>query len=466
MTMRSNDQDQPRFAGLKEFLDSWVSVAREVQRAIRDRAPTELALTLAYAGNDFVRKASQSIHFDLGQLERELRSILNEDTHLRACCGDPATLLAYLERFFISRVAMRPPEEQRAASEDLFPTFYRETYETDSYSQGVYFHLFNFGARSDFIDLGQFHVRALNFPAIRYLLGLPLLSTFYHRPGVGDFYLEFTSGSEREPWQWIEECRRTAYSYLRMLQYRKDGLVGIDYYVPYFTPGWVNSVRRGEGIYYVGAPRREPYLGGNRPYEISLTDLRTHQRDWELFSTLIWPRLQETSKFRETIARAGEFFERSFSEELPHDRLLALAIALEALFSPSDKSELAFRIAQYASQLVGNSEAERATIFEDIKLLYKKRSALVHASYEVSSFANGTFVTHEQVERWSSIVRRSIFRFAVLLFRGLRAANHRRLLHELLSLSSLSPVLADGLRRLCDPDAFIDELLSDPSRFA
>ena len=187
---------------------------------------------------------------------------------------------------------------------------------------------------------------------------------------------------------------------------------------------------------------------------------RSTTLDNNSYKDVIAPVLSQKSAFRETTLRAGDFFESNFGREHAHERLLALAIALEALFSPSDKQEINFRIAQYASQLVG-TEHNRKELFQKIRAVYDLRSRLVHASYDVDQFSQGTFVTHDQMDELASIVRQALVRFTALLIRGLyNTKKGRKQLLEELSLAALDARVADELRRKSDREVILDEVRS------
>ncbi|MGH9496237.1 MAG: hypothetical protein ACRD3B_14655, partial [Candidatus Sulfotelmatobacter sp.] len=146
---------------------------------------------------------------------------------------------------------------------------------------------------------------------------------------------------------------------------------------------------------------------------------------------------------RQAGLRAAEYFELNHSQEKPTDRLISLAIALEALFSPDDKGEFTFRISQSLSQLVGTTTEQRADIFQGTKKFYSRRSQLVHGQYDVDAYLQGDFVTHQECDRWASPIRRAILRFLVLYLRGRN--NRADILNEL-SLAALNIEAAERIR--------------------
>jgi hypothetical protein len=104
----------------------------------------------------------------------------------------------------------------------------------------------------------------------------------------------------------------------------------------------------------------------------------------------------------------------------PAARLIALAVALESLFSPADGQEISFKTSLTASLLLGESIEQRKQIFADLQDLYKRRSKIVHGSYDVKKVYEGTFVTHEDIDRWSPYIREGVMRFLTMYFRGKR----------------------------------------------
>ncbi|HVB33592.1 MAG TPA: hypothetical protein VNJ52_04340 [Patescibacteria group bacterium] len=241
------------------------------------------------------------------------------------------------------------------------------------------------------------------------------------------------------------------------MQYFKDGVVHIDYAAPHFLPEWVNQIRKW-GVFFIGNPRRFPYEGGRRFYTLNADERDTVTRWWALYQhPKFLDRINDLrSSLRQSSYRAGDYFEFSHTQDKPADRLISLAIALESLLSPNDKSEFTFRIAQSVSQLVGTTPEERANIFREIKKFYSRRSQLVHGQYDVDPYLEGKFVTHEECERWASPIRLAILRFFVLYLRG---RDHREEILNRLSLAALDAETGERLRNESDLDSLLRENL-------
>jgi hypothetical protein len=238
----------------------------------------------------------------------------------------------------------------------------------------------------------------------------------------------------------------------------------VDYSTLYFKPAWVNQVRK-FGLFYVGNARRLPYLNGTRPFEISEAEAPAIRRRMQLYvsARIVQLMADETVPFRQGSLRAGDYFETSLIEDRPAARLIALAIALEALFSPADGQEISFKTALAASQLLGANGENRKKIFADLQDLYRRRSKLIHGSYDVRKFYEGTFVTHDDADRWSSYIREAILRFLTLYFRGNRTRADLDNFRQSLLSCALENVQAELLRENSDLDKFLDVFEKDGS---
>ncbi len=134
------------------------------------------------------------------------------------------------------------------------------------------------------------------------------------------------------------------------------------------------------------------------------------------------------------------------------ERLIALAIALEALFSPADKGEFTFRISQSAAQFLARTPTEREEIFSQVREMYGRRSALFHGAYNVSKYDKGEFVTAEEVEVWASIIRRALLGFFVLYLRG---EQDRQAVLDKIQSAAFDASIGDKVRADSDIEAFL-----------
>jgi len=160
-------------------------------------------------------------------------------------------------------------------------------------------------------------------------------------------------------------------------------------------------------------------------------------------------------KLREAIYRAGIYFEGSHERTSDVERLIALAIALESLFSPSDRGELTFRISQSVAQFIGEDAEERRRIFSDVREMYKKRSGLFHGTYDVEKYNKGEFVSTSEVERWSGLIRRALLGFLVLYLGGER---EREAILDRITTAAFDPTVAEALRHDSSVDRVFEKL--------
>jgi hypothetical protein len=66
-----------------------------------------------------------------------------------------------------------------------------------------------------------------------------------------------------------------------------------------------------------------------------------------------------------------------------------MSSSAEALFSPSNKGELTYRMAQSARFLVDEGVEQRKEIYRFVKRMYSRRSALFHGQYDVNAYLDG-----------------------------------------------------------------------------
>jgi hypothetical protein len=73
-------------------------------------------------------------------------------------------------------------------------------------------------------------------------------------------------------------------------------------------------------------------------------------------------------------------FEMAYEREAAEDRLIDCWVALEALFSPSDRGELRHRIALRAAYFIASSPEERERTYTALRDCYDTRSDIIHGS--------------------------------------------------------------------------------------
>ena len=398
--------------------------------------------------------------FNGAEIIVELQDILVRDRHLGDCCLNIGQLAQHLDSNFISTAAFWigiTADKGQKVLDDLFNAFSRIIYEQGPFRKIALVHLFNFEAQENRLEFDGFRIERLDAATISKVLGETSIPPFLHPLNVGDFFVVVEeTGPCDDVVSWLYQKGEDVGLLTQVLQYFKDGVIHTDYEVPYFSPDWVNQIRKW-GIFFIGSPRRMPYENGTKPYHLSREEGSEIQNWWRARLTdRISERLaDERNELRQAILRAGEYYELNHTQVKPVDRLIDLAIALEALFSPSDQGELRFRISQCISQMVGMNPDERKEIYKAIREMYDRRSALVHGSYNVAEYAQGRFVSHTECDVWSSIIRRAVARFLALYLKG---ENSRDAVLTKLLNGALDPEQAENVRSACGLATVLREL--------
>jgi hypothetical protein len=103
--------------------------------------------------------------------------------------------------------------------------------------------------------------------------------------------------------------------------------------------------------------------------------------DEQLVSEIVavWNRLQETNVAKELDLSFTRWF--GAGDRLHDaDRLIDYWIGFESLFSPDSTQEVKFRASLRIAAYLGETFDERKTIYEDMRLSYDWRSAVVHGN--------------------------------------------------------------------------------------
>jgi len=421
-------EQQPLFFTFLTF--PWLAPAgalTEEQRLYQDRRKLEIA----------------QLGFDGERAKQILDDILANDRHLRECCPDPLQLAAYFDGHFLTSSA--DAKRQGAAPARLEFAF--EAFEALTYQQPfrriALSHLFNFDMAANHIviqgtaPLGDIRIERLNERAISAILGEYGFQAFLHPAGVGNcFVFEEEAASDKDDLQWISEKRQKAWFFAQVLQYYKDGVVHLGYSAPVFLPEWAGQVRR-SGVFFLGELRRVPHESGNKPYLLDAPAKEQLDLWWKAATARLTIEALSCRKgrLRQATWRAGEYYESSHRRADPVDRLIAIAIGFESLFSPSDQGELNFRICQTAAQFLGQSPAERQQIFSDLKKMYRRRSEIVHGTYDLDKYDSGQFVTPAELDIWAGYLRRAMAGFLALYLAGDRDAEREPVLARIAELN-------------------------------
>jgi hypothetical protein len=401
----------------------------------------------------------QALGFSGEQIATRLQEIHQADAHLSECCPTIVHLAIHISRNFVYEAIQLLEARSESLLDGLFKQFSSLTYEQGRFRRSAFTHIVNLEMPERDTDFGGVRVIRLNPDFIQKIVGEPGNRTFLHPPGIGCAFVYVNEGPTKEKDDdWLRRKHIEAEWFVRILQYFKDGVIHAGYTTASFFPDWVNEVRR-EGIFFLGKPRRLAYEEGGQLYSLSkeeIADVADYLKVMRLphISAMLEDR---GSVLRQCILRAGDYYEKSHTEESRPEMLVDLAIALEALFSPTDKGELRFRVAQMAAQLAGDSLSARENIFAEVKRFYDRRSKLVHGDYDTKKYYDGTFITHDEIQAWSSIVRRATLAFLILAFRGKKT---RAELHELLEKAAFDESVGAELRSASETKQFIREELN------
>jgi Apea-like HEPN len=480
--------ESERYRNLKALISEYV----EVVASVRDANPKlaqewpQFFLFLAYPWivnqtqlsndqNSFMERRRSEIAelgFNGGAVKKRLEEVLANDKHLAECCPTLIHLANFLDSFFITVVA---DARRQGTSQERFDFAYDE-FESLTYRQGRFkrialSHLFNFEmeGNSEIFEGANpganIRIERLDASTIPNILGESSVQAFLHPAGIGDcFVVEEEGGSGPDDFKWLVEKRQKALAFAQVLQYFQDGVVHIGYSVPFFQPNWANSIRRA-GLFFLGEPRRFPYENAKKMYMLGAGNKDQLGGWWKAATTerIVSYVANKKGKLRQAIYRAGEYYESSHERSDNVERLLALAIAVESLFSPSDKGELKFRIAQSVAQLIGRNPEERAQVFKSISKMYDRRSVLVHGSYDVDDYEAGRFVSASEVDEWTAYLRLALRGFLALYFRGDMQVG-REVVLQRLAKANFDDAEGDRLRKEADLETLFVELSKNSRR--
>lgn len=380
------------------------------------------------------------------ELVDSMAHLLRNDDHLMKCCGGVFELGILLDRFWIPGLTRSLSLNQAVDLDSLWHQFEEFVYAQGEFKSFLISHLFNFDAERDSFEFPGLKIARLNNTIIGRALGDPNFQPFTCAQGAGDFFVVTEESQNVANYiQWGYQQREIVERFSQVLQYFKDGVVHSDYSVVYFSPDWVNDIRK-HGIFFIGKPRLVSYLNASAPYKFSQRDYDELGKWWTVYTDQnISSRLQQKNNFRQALNRAGEYYESSMTREQPTERLIDLAIAVEAMFTVG-AGDLTFKISQAVGQLIGTSGQERLSVASIVKDLYSSRSALFHG--------RDLQVSHEKADIWTSVIRRAYLRLLVLYLRGENNRDH--VINRILD-SCLDPELAEHLRRTSDVETYLSE---------
>jgi hypothetical protein len=416
---------------------------------------------------DESRKNIIALGFPCEEIAALLRAVISSDKHLRECCVFPLGLAFLINKEIMPSVLSVLGEEHESQHlENLYAQFRKTVYEQGPFRRVAYTHIFNLAIEPEILQVGPRAIlRAISSADIPTLLNEPSLGqSFLHPEASGNvfFVTEQEGVVDDNDYRWLSEQRMLAAELCTVLQYFKDGIVSLGYSGIHFNPPWVNLLRK-PGLLFQGEIRRRVYKNGQDRYTVSNEEMETVRR-W--LAVLAHPKYKArmtdtTNDLRATIERAGTYYEASHDRMAVSERLIALAIAIEALFSPSDQGELRYRISQNAAMLLGRSFDERMPIFESVRKMYDLRSKLVHGSYDVAKYRNGELASEDLLREWGSYLRRSILAYVILL---LRDYNSKKQILDLLFAACFDSERAVQLQTSSNEKLFINEFSTNPNQ--
>jgi hypothetical protein len=474
--------ESERYGQLKSIVFEYVDIVARIRDASPNLAQQwpQFFLFLAYSWivdptqlsaeqKEFLERRKREItelRFDGAAIKKQLEDVLAGDKHLAECCPTLLHFANFLDTFFITATA--DAKRQGASQQRLDFAF--DEFESLAYRQGRFrrialSHIFNLDmeGNSSLFEAADaklnIRIERLDTSTIPGILGESGFQAFLHPAGIGDcFVVEEEGASAVDDFKWLVEKWQKALGFAQVLQYFQDGVVHIGYSVPFFQPTWANQIRR-TGLFFLGEPRRLAYEKAEKMYLLDAAGKERLSRWWKVATTgrIAGHLLNKKGKLRQAIYRAGTYYEASHQKVHNVERLLALAVAVESLFSPSDKGELKFRISQSAAQFIGQQPDEREQVFKSISRMYDRRSALVHGSYDVEDYDAGRFVSAAEIDEWASYLRRALLGFLTLYFRGDMHASRDPVLQRIGKVN-FDSAEGDKLRGEADPETLFAEL--------
>jgi hypothetical protein len=357
-----------------------------------------------------LRESILKVGLDGQKILQPFHETLTQDEHLFKCCGNILSLGVLIDKYFM-------PYVRKDNIQDVYNAFHEMVYNSGPFNKLSFSHIFNFNSNLDRIDFTDFEIIKIENRLIPFITGEnPNFPSFLHPPGTGNYFIRFqddTAIKEEEFGNWLLSNHRRASEIVGIFQYAKDGLIHIDYTGVFFTPEWVNLLRR-PGILMIGRPRIVPYEGEN--YFFDAKEVENNKKLLSVFYKYKTDIFENKSKLRKAIGHAGNYYELSLTVERLDDRFIDLWISMEALFSPSEREQLRHSIAENAAFFMKNNPEERRATFEKLLKFYDKRSSLVHGATEKE-------VDLEEVELLSSLVRESLLKYTVLQLRGVQSVD-------------------------------------------
>jgi hypothetical protein len=81
----------------------------------------------------------------------------------------------------------------------------------------------------------------------------------------------------------------------------------------------------------------------------------------------------------------------------------------------------------------------------------------MHGAYNVQEVAQGTYVTHDEIDRWSAHVKKGLLAMFTLFLRGKRTKNDLTAFRNDLLMNTLDGTAAERTRNEADLDRFVTD---------
>lgn len=220
----------------------------------------------------------------------------------------------------------------------------------------------NFDARVQEADLaGGVTIRRLSTDE-REQLTFPTAGLRLPQPELEGFFLTVRPPSHVDEDQGRGTCRQLFDDTVTALRLTRAGDV--------FVGNWYElpAERSTFGLFPLGSRPLRRWLFRPRPYLLEEEDMPALTQLAERVGRA------HGGPLRIAISR----FNLSYMRDTGEDRFIDLWIAIEALFSPTDKMELRYRIALRVAHLIGKPGDEREEIYRTLLSSYNLRSDVVH----------------------------------------------------------------------------------------
>lgn len=372
----------------------------------------------------------------------QLDQLLNDDEHLKNCCGSiPLNLATIFDFEFLSNFI-----KTHSTPNEYYYNIFENYLYSSRYQRYACGHFYNLNVEnSKNLKFKDWTIRFLTNEQIALLLGEQIPFGRLHIPETGNYFAVYEdSNPPNDSYNWIHNKIDEARYIEGLFRYYKDGIINMDYYTFFFEPLWVNTVWR-VGIHFFGNIRRKPK---ELQFEIKNEDINKLYEYWIAYiSNFERFNLMNNYDLGKSIQRAAIHFSNYHSKDDLEEKFIDLIISLESLFAPG--TEVNYRLSHYAAIFLGESD-EGLSIYNFIRNMLKKRNNLFHGSYDYTR----ELLSKEEVSKFASYIRRIILGYIILYLRG---ETIRKNITDKIEQSLIKPGVGNEIREKADPRIFIEE---------